>query len=114
MFVIVTEHGETRKHVDQIVKDNPSRPTQSGQQSARADNEPHVVIPNIEHDHKAAIPVTGNEPVEATTNAEQLIPKFQHNKPIPVPLPAPNAPDIRPSRVRKAPDRLKYDKLGGD
>ena len=114
VFVIATENGETRKHVDQIVKDNPSRPTDSGQQSAVAENEPRVVIPNVEHDHKAALPVTGNEPAKATSNTEQLVPKFQPNKPIPVPLPAPNTLDKRPSRVRKAPDWLNYDKLGGD
>ena len=108
MFVIATENGETRKHATQIVKDDPSQPMESGQQSAVADNEPRVVIPNIEHDHKAARPVTGNDPAKATDNTEQLI---QPNKPVPVQLPAPN---IRPSRVHKAPDRLNYDKLGGD
>ncbi len=122
LFVIETERGETRKHLDHMVK-NHSQPNVDGPINSSPSLSEALLKPNSansdginpinEHDHKAA-----DKPVpNILDNSKSVIvnepkpPVEPVSKPKGAQLPVPAALG---KRVRNPPDRLGYSKLGGD
>ena len=115
VFLIETDEGQTRKHLDQITKEGHS----ISEKTAALDSleplptpdrtEPIVVTQG--HDHEAAIPVVKHDIESPEPSLTK--PSIEKHDLIP-----PNLPELPRCKLgireRKGPDRLAYHKLGGE